>query len=214
MPMTRTMVVLAMAALLTLGVGVPAASATSSTPSTTSNGCATSSLAKTKATWLTSLSKETTTLLSQKAIYTPELLADQLALPFAPAGSHGALVLAGKIVVLQARLAAITDSLTSVSADVSALAVCTSKEFAEVKKHVSWRKLISQRALVTAELSVARSDLAFQKTALAREKKSSDPSKIKAANEKAIEKLIRMDNSQILTDKAELKGLAKKLKAL
>jgi hypothetical protein len=216
MPMPRTMVVVAMAATLTLGVGLPAANATTSTPSTSSSGCASSSLAKSKASLLTTLSKESTTLLGQKVLYGPELLADQLELasPSLPTGSHQALVLAGKIVVLQARLDAVTTSLTSVATDVSGLAVCTSKEFSAVKKHVSWRKLISQRALVTAELSVARSDLAFQRAALAREKKSSDPSKIKAAAEKAIDKLITMDDSQIKTDKAELKGITKKLKAL
>lgn len=209
MPMTRTMVVLAIAAALTLGVGLPTASAT-----TTPVACKTSSLAKSQASLLASLAKENTALVAQQALYTPELLAAQAALPLAPAGSHQALVLAGKVLVLKARLDAVATSATSVSADVSGLVVCTSSEFATVKKHVNWRKLVSQRSLVTAELSVARSDLAFQKSALAREKKSSDPSKVKAAAEKAIQRLISMDNSQITTDKAELRGIAKKLKAL
>lgn len=207
----RTMINLVIAAALILGMAAPSAVATTTSPtaSTSTGACATKSLSSARTKLLASLAKENLGLIAQQVDYSAQRLTAQKLLGQSAAGSQQALMLTAKITILTARISAAVTSETSVASDVSALVVCSKKEFATVKVHGTWRGLITQRALVTAELSVARSDLTFQNAALALEKKAKN-----TKAEKATKKLIASDKSQIKTDKAELKGLAKKIKAL
>jgi hypothetical protein len=211
MSLSRTMGLVAIVAALCLGSTASPAAAmpTQTTAAASSSPCATSALTASRTRVLKLLASEKSTLQVEQARYAEAIASDNLQLLLVAPGSEQRLSLRGKITILRARLSAAATSLSSVNLDVGSLGTCTARVIALVKKHDTWRKLVTQRSLVTAELSVATSDLAFRKAALVVEKRAKD-----TKAEKATKKLIAIDKSQIKLDRAELASLAKKLNAL
>jgi hypothetical protein len=204
----RTLIVPAVVVTLTLGVGAASADATiaHSAASRSSTTCSTASLTVARSKLLSLLTAEKSSLVAQQLKYSSQLTADNTQYAAAAKGSEQAHLLASTIMIVKAHIAIAGTGIQSVNSDVALLAGCTSAHVSTVRKHEIWRKLVSQRSLVTAELKVAVADLSYRQSQLAAEKKAK-----KTAAEKVTNRLIASDRSQIKTDKAELVGIAHKL---